>query len=72
MIVESCIERDGPEASEVDSASAAERPAVITSCRHHADEIATATVANRLLETIAWSLLLWIPVCLWLAIEVRL
>lgn len=71
-IVESCIERDGSDACAADSVSAAERPVVVTSYRHHAGEVTTATVANRLLETIAWSLLLWIPVCLWLAIEVRL
>ena len=30
------------------------------------------TLGSRLLQTIAWSLLLWIPVCVWLAIQVRL
>ncbi|MCH2134921.1 MAG: hypothetical protein MK116_14360, partial [Phycisphaerales bacterium] len=34
--------------------------------------VAPSSFGNRLLEAIAWSLLLWIPVCVWLAIQVRL
>ena len=30
------------------------------------------SLGNRLLATIAWSLLLWVPVCVWLAVQVRI
>ena len=30
------------------------------------------TLGSRLLRTIGWSLLLWVPVCVWLAVQVRI